>query len=63
MFPKPPMRKDAQEALAEGGETGNVEECVGRQVMKLKTIDVEKPTEEIVGRQRKATKKECEEDN
>ena len=57
------MRKDAQKTLAEGDETRNVEECVGRQIVKLKAIDVEKPTEEIVGRQRKATKKECEEDD
>ena len=31
--------------------------------MKLKAIDVEKPTEEIVGGQRKTAKEECKEDH
>ena len=40
-----------------------MEKCIGTKVMKLKAINEEEPTEKIVGRQRKATKEECEEDD
>ena len=63
MLPKAPMRVDAQEALAKGDEAGNLKKCIGREVMELEAINVEKSTEKIMGRQRKATEEKCEENH
>ena len=55
------MRVDAQEALAESNETGNLEKRVGRKIMELEAINKEKPMKKFVGGQRKATEEKCKE--
>jgi hypothetical protein len=47
---------DAQKAFTERDKTRNVENRVGREVMKLHSINEEKPTKKPVGKNRKAVK-------
>ena len=57
------MRVNPQEALAESDKTSNVEQSVGRKVMKLKAIDEKEAPEKFMRGERKTSKKECKESN
>jgi hypothetical protein len=62
-FPKNPVWVDSKKRLAKGDETGNVENQIRRELVKLHAIDKEKPTKKLVGRKRKAAEKKCKEHN
>ena len=49
---------DAKEALAQGDEASDVQNRVGRELVKLHAIDKEQPTKEFVGGKREAMEKE-----
>jgi hypothetical protein len=51
------VRVDSKKRLAKSNETGNVENGIWRELVKLHAIDKEKPTKKLVGRKRKATEK------
>jgi hypothetical protein len=55
------MGFDPQERLAKSHETGNVEDRVRCELVKLHTVNIKKPTKELVGRKRESTEKESEE--
>ena len=48
------MGVDAQEALTEGDEAGDVEDGVGRELMELDAVNEKQPTKKLVGRNRKS---------
>jgi hypothetical protein len=56
-FPKNPMGLDPQEGFAESDKMGDVQDRIGCALVKLHTINQEKPTEKFVGRKRKTTQK------
>jgi hypothetical protein len=49
------VRVDSKKRLAKGNETGNVENGIWCELVKLHAIDKEEPTKKVVGRKRKAT--------
>jgi hypothetical protein len=51
----------SQEGLAKSHETGNVEDRVRCEMVKLHTVNIKKPTKELVGRKRESAEKEREE--
>jgi hypothetical protein len=55
------MGFDPQEGLAKSHETGNVEDRVRCELVKLHTINIKKPMKELVGRKRESAEKEREE--
>jgi hypothetical protein len=55
------VRLDAQEALIESDEDGDVEERVWGQLVQLNPIDKEEATEKFMYRKRKATNEEIDE--
>jgi hypothetical protein len=55
------MGFDPQERLAKSHETGNVEDRVRCELVKLHTVNIKKPTKELVGRKRESAEKESEE--
>jgi hypothetical protein len=57
-FLKNPMGLDPQEGFAESDKTGDVQDRIWRELVKLHAINKEKPTEKLVGRERKAMQKE-----
>jgi hypothetical protein len=56
-LPKNPVWVDSKKRLAKSDETGNVENRIWRELVKLHAIDKEKPTKKLVGRKRKAAEK------
>jgi hypothetical protein len=44
------MRFDSQERLAKSNETSNVQNRIWRELVKLHTVDEEKPAKKFVGR-------------
>jgi hypothetical protein len=48
------VQVDSKKRLTKSDETGNVENRIWREVVKLHAIDKEKPTKKLVGRKRKA---------
>jgi hypothetical protein len=61
MFPKAPMRMDAQEALAKSDENRDVEKRIRGQLVELNPIDKKKAAEEFVNREGKAAHEEVDE--
>jgi hypothetical protein len=55
------MGLDPQKRLAKGDETGNVKNRIWCELVKLHTIYKEKPTKELVGRERKTAQEKGEE--
>jgi hypothetical protein len=55
------MGFDSQEGLAKSHETGNVEDRVRCELVKLHTVNIKKPTKELVGRKRESAENEREE--
>jgi hypothetical protein len=55
------MGFDPQEGLAKSHETGNMEDRVRCQLVKLHIVNIKKPTKELVGRKRESAEKEREE--
>jgi hypothetical protein len=56
-LPKNPVRVDCKKRLAKSDETGNVENRICRELVKLHAIDKEKPMQKLMGRKRMATEK------
>jgi hypothetical protein len=54
---------DSKKRLTKCDETGNVENRIRRELVKLHAIDKEKPMKKLVGRKRKAAEKKCKEHN
>jgi hypothetical protein len=54
------MGFDTQKRLAKGHKTGNVEDIIWSELVKLHTIKIKKPTKEFVSRKREAAEKESE---
>jgi hypothetical protein len=52
IFPEKKMGFDPQERLAKSNKTGNVQNRVWCELVKLHTVHKEKPTKELVGRER-----------
>jgi hypothetical protein len=48
------MGFDTQKRLAKGHKTGNVEDRIWCEMVKLYTINIKKPTKEFVGRKRES---------
>jgi hypothetical protein len=61
IFPKKKMGFDFQEGFAKSDETGDVKNQVWCELVKLHTVYKEKPTNELMGRERETTKEEGEE--
>jgi hypothetical protein len=57
------VRADSKKKLAKSDETGNVENRIWRELVKLHAIDKEKPTKKLMGKQRKAAEKKSKEHN
>jgi hypothetical protein len=55
------MGFDPQERLAKSHEIGNVEDRVRCELVNLHTVNIKKPTKELMGRKRESAKKESEE--
>jgi hypothetical protein len=55
------MGFDPQEGLAKSHEIGNVEDRVRCELVKLHTVNIKKPTKELMGRKRESAEKEREE--
>jgi hypothetical protein len=55
------MGFNPQEGLAKSHETGNVEDRVRCELVKLHIVNIKKPTKELVGRKRESADKEREE--
>jgi hypothetical protein len=55
------MGFDPQEQLAKSHKIGNVEDRVRCELVKLHTVNIKKPTKELVGRKKESTEKESEE--
>jgi hypothetical protein len=53
----------SKKRLAKSDETGNVENRIRRELVKLHAIDKEKLTKKLIGRKRKAAEKKCKEHN
>jgi hypothetical protein len=51
-FPEKKMGFDPQKGLAKGDEASNMKNCVWCELVKLHTVHKEKPTKELVGRER-----------
>jgi hypothetical protein len=51
------MQVDSKERLTKSDETGNVENRIWHELVKLHAIDKEKATKKFVGRKRKAAEK------
>jgi hypothetical protein len=51
------MGLDPQEGFAESDKAGDVQDRIGRELVKLHAINKEKPTEKFVGRKRNITQK------
>jgi hypothetical protein len=61
---RPPEKKvglNSQERLAKSHETRNVQKRVRCELVKLHTVNENKPTKELVGRERQTTEEESEE--
>jgi hypothetical protein len=52
------MGFDPQEGFIESDKTGDVQDRIWRELVKLHTVNKEKPTKKFVGRKRKTTEKE-----
>jgi hypothetical protein len=52
------MGFDPQERLAKSHKIGNVEDRVRCELVKLHTVNIKKPTKELVGRKRESAEKE-----
>jgi hypothetical protein len=52
---------NAQEGLAESHKTGNVQKRIRCELVKLHTINKQKPTEKLVGRKRETMEEESKE--
>jgi hypothetical protein len=55
------MGFDPQERLTKSHEISNVEDRVRCELVKLHTVNIKKPTKELVGRKRESVEKESEE--
>jgi hypothetical protein len=55
------MGFDTQKRLAKSHKTGNVEDRIWCELVKLHTVNIKKPTKEFVGRKRESAEKESEE--
>jgi hypothetical protein len=55
------MGFDTQKRLAKSHKTGNVEDRIWCELVKLHTVNIKKPTKEFVGRKRESVEKESEE--
>jgi hypothetical protein len=53
VFPKNPMGFDAQEGFLECDKVGNVQDRIGRELMKLHAVNKKKPMKEFMGGKRK----------
>jgi hypothetical protein len=51
------VRVDSKKRLTKSDETGNVENRIWRELVKLHAINEEKPTKKLVGRKRKTAEK------
>jgi hypothetical protein len=51
------MGFDPQKRLAKSHETGNMEDRVRCKLVKLHTVNIKKPTKELVGRKRESAEK------
>jgi hypothetical protein len=54
---------DSKEGLTEGDKTGNMQDRIWRELVKLHTINEKEPTKKFVGRKRKTTEEESEKYN
>jgi hypothetical protein len=57
-FPKNPMGFDPQERFTESDKIGDVQDRIWRELVKLHTVNKEKPTKKFLGRKRKTTEEE-----
>jgi hypothetical protein len=55
------MGFDPQERLTKSNKTGDMQDRIGRELVKLHAVNKEKPTEKFVGRKRETMQKEGEE--
>jgi hypothetical protein len=55
------MGLDPEKRFAKHNEAGNVQNRVGRELVKLHAINKEKPTKKFMGRERKFTQEKCKE--
>jgi hypothetical protein len=62
-FPKNPVWVYSKKRLAKSDETGNMENRIWCELVKLHAIDKDKLTKKLVGRKRKAAEKKCKEHN
>jgi hypothetical protein len=57
-FPKDLVGIDPKEGFTESDKTGDVQDRIWHELVKLHAINKEKPTKKFVGRKRKTTEKE-----
>jgi hypothetical protein len=62
-FPKNPVGIDSKEGFAKGNETGDMQDRILRELVKLHAIDEKEPTKKFVGRQRKTVEEESKKHN
>jgi hypothetical protein len=62
-LPKNPVGVDSKEGLIEGDKTGDMQDQIRRELVKLHAINEKKPTKKFMGRKRKTAEEESKEHN
>jgi hypothetical protein len=62
-FPKNPVGIDSKEGFAKGNETGDMQDRIRRELVKLHAIDEKEPMMKLVGRKRNTAEEESKKHN